>query len=459
MSITAAPAASTPAPAKDWTDEIRQPSPDVTLGADLRIRDEYLSNTSMGMAGSASLTNQIRIRSRFWTGVKLCDTVSLNGRLTSEMRQFTHPPKGADGKIGASGGYRIGRFDYDEIIADSLTVKWTKMFGEPLTLTAGRQDIILGNGWIVCDGTPRDGSRTLFFDAARFNWDHAASKTVFDLVLMNNSAAPDRFIAPLEARDFRQYLSEQNEQGVVLYATNKSIAKTQLDGYFVYKHDQPVYAFASTGAARFPTSAGEIYAPGARIVTDINANWRARAEAAVEFGHKNSQDLRAYGFNSQLLYSLKDDLNNRLRLGYECLSGDDAGTARKNERWDPLWGRWPQVSELLIYNPTVGPRPFEWGNFQRINIGYSASPCKKAEFSMDYNAFFALEKEPVRGTLTSGNQRGQLFSAMVEYTYNRHVRGHLRAEYFWPGDYYDRLPAILDRGVQTFLRAEIYLTF
>ncbi len=42
------------------------------------------------------------------------------------------------------------------------------MGGMPLTATVGRQDIIEGVGWLVMDGTPLDGSRTVYFDAARF---------------------------------------------------------------------------------------------------------------------------------------------------------------------------------------------------------------------------------------------------------------------------------------------------
>ena len=32
-------------------------------------------------------------------------------------------------------------------------------------------------------------------------------------------------------------LTEQNEQGVVLYGSNKSLKNTQIDGYFIYKRD------------------------------------------------------------------------------------------------------------------------------------------------------------------------------------------------------------------------------
>jgi len=33
------------------------------------------------------------------------------------------------------------------------------------------------------------------------------------------------------------YLTEQNEQGVILYLSNKSVENVQIDGYFIYKRD------------------------------------------------------------------------------------------------------------------------------------------------------------------------------------------------------------------------------
>ena len=39
--------------------------------------------------------------------------------------------------------------------------------GVPLDFKIGRQDLFLGNGWLVGDGTPLDGSRTFYFDAIR----------------------------------------------------------------------------------------------------------------------------------------------------------------------------------------------------------------------------------------------------------------------------------------------------
>ncbi len=52
----------------------------------------------------------------------------------------------------------------------------------PATVTVGRQDIFLGDGWLVGDGTPNDGSFTFFLDAARLTVDLKDQHTTIDAI-------------------------------------------------------------------------------------------------------------------------------------------------------------------------------------------------------------------------------------------------------------------------------------
>ena len=63
-----------------------------------------------------------------------------------------------------------------------------------------------------------------------------------------------------------------------------------------------------------------------------------------------TESLRAFGAKGDLEYCFKDDLDNKLHVTYEYLSGDDPDT-RRVESFNPLWGQWPQWSEL--YQPYV----------------------------------------------------------------------------------------------------------
>ena len=67
-------------------------------------------------------------------------------------------------------------------IFDSMNVQWKQPLGMPATLTVGRQDIFLGDGWLVGDGTPEDGSFTYFLDSARFTYNLEEQKTTIDAI-------------------------------------------------------------------------------------------------------------------------------------------------------------------------------------------------------------------------------------------------------------------------------------
>jgi hypothetical protein len=337
----------------------------------------------------------------------------------------------------------------------------SNVFGLPLKVKVGRQDIIFGNGWLVLDGTPLDGSRTIFFDAARATLDLKDANTSVDVIYIDQHAESDRWIKPFNDQDFLNI--EQNERGAILYVTNKSLSKTQLDGYFIYKNDRKVLGTEpgdiSAGNVA-PWQAGsnaDIYAFGARAAGDMDEHWKYRGEFAQELGRKNDVDLMAFGANTRLEYHLNDKLKNRFRTGYEFLSGDNPHTAQ-NEQFDPLWGRWPQFSELLAYTVALENRPGETTNLHRWNLGWTTTLSEKLELSADYNLLFAARKDSygTRGYFTeNSNFRGQLFSALLNYKFSSHISGHLLGEFFFPGDFYNESR----NDVAAFLRYELCFTW
>jgi hypothetical protein len=191
---------------------------------------------------------------------------------------------------------------------------------------------------------------------------------------------------------------------------------------------------------------------------------------AYQFGERkndslfpNSEgDLSAWGLNSRLTYLFKDPCNNQLYVGYEYLSGDDPGSST-NEQFDPLWGRWPQWSELYIYTYAVETRIAETTNLHRLNLGWLANPVKNMETSFNYHLLFTAEntKAGVPGFSRSGDLRGHLFTAILMYKFNRFLAGHLWGEYFVPGGYYEEGagPFVSREDPELFLRWEFMLTF
>ncbi|MBV5273769.1 MAG: hypothetical protein JZU52_09030 [Lamprocystis purpurea] len=447
-----------------------------SAGADMRLREEYIENIGLNdqlltptgnVTGNQNPTaNRVfqRYRFRAWGQYAPSEHFALAARLMWEGRHYTLPPESA-----FAPGYGFEKWYSGGILFDSLTLDFKKIFDSGLSLKAGRQDLVLGNGWLVLDGTPIDGSRTIYMDAARATYAADAIKTTFDLIYINNYPNTDRFPTPLNGTIEDQ--TEQYEEGGILYARNKSLIKdTDLDGYFIYKGNDPNYTLNNmrvNNGYPFPSPSddGQVYAVGARIDSKLTPNWNLRAEAAGEWGANRvtigapRQNISAFGFNGRLTYAFNDSLANRVHADLEYLTGDDPDS-KTNESFDPLWGRWPQWSELMIYQWPLDSRVGQATNLIRLNVGWLAKVHPTTEVLLDYHALWA-DQESVRtanqfyNISHDGNFRGHLFTGWVKTKFNKYLSGHLVAEYLAPGDFYARNR----RDESYFLRAEVVVAF
>ncbi len=419
-------------------------TPGLTSGADLRLREVYAPNLiSLDKETNGHDWHYQRYRARVWTrftpsesGIALLeplDGVALNVRLLYEPMSFCKP----------NGNEHPTR---NEVIFDNLNVQWSKPFGLPLKITAGRQDIILGTGWLVLDGTPLDDSRTIFFDALRATVDIEDWNTVLDGIFVSQRGeSADGWLPAMNDQDFHN--AEQNEHGVILYATNKSLENTTLEGYYIYKHDN---AIQSTGRS------GDVHTVGARAAGAITERMGYSAEVAHQFGRRNLASVAAWGVNSELTYTLPDcPWQGRLRLAYEFISGDDPWTPT-NEQFETPWGRWARFSELYLYSiiPESG-RGAEATNLHRVGFGWDAKPCKRLDVTANYQLLFRDESLLGAGATGGGCFRGQLLAGIAKYQINPHIATHVVAELFFPGSFYTEAR----NDVAGFFRYELAFTW
>jgi hypothetical protein len=153
---------------------------------------------------------------------------------------------------------------------------------------------------------------------------------------------------------------------------------------------------------------------------------------------------------------VNDPLKTRLHAAYEFLSGANPGSDN-NEAFDPLWGRWPQFSELYIYSYAPETRIAETTNLHRIALGWQIDPTSKLTVLANYSLLLANQNTRAGspGFSDDGCIRGHLMTAVAKYKFNKYVSGHLWGEYFVPGDYYT---APKDDSA-VYLRAELMFTF
>ena len=458
-SATKVSTAPVPGAFEKLTQDMKKPSRYLTWGADLRIRNEYYNNAwSLSDTVARHEQDVIRFRGRVWASVNPVDGLSLNTRFSGEPREWLKPS--------FVGSYR-GQQGLEERygIFDTLNAKWTNSL---LSITAGRQDIMFGDyydWWLVLDGTPGDGSWTFFLDSVRVALDAKAIKTKFDLIALYQDARPDSWLPTLgnsgpTTRNPGGYgLTEQNEAGAILYASNKSLENTQIDAYFIYKGDSQEFANGDNA---------DIYTLGAKVTGTLGKHWQYSVEGAYQLGTKEDRilgtfaerDISAYGGKLKASYLFKDKLSNQVSLSGEFLSGDDPSSAGTDEMFDVLWGRWPRWSELYIYSYIMenGGKIAQLNNIGRFGPSWSLSPVKGMSLSVMYNALFAPEETPTRAVNASlfsrdGNFRGHYLQTVLKHTFNKHLNAHLWAEFVWEGDYYAQ------RDMMSFLRGEVYFTW
>jgi hypothetical protein len=409
----------------------------VSWETDLRLRQVFIGNVGLNDASPTADRNFQGLRARLWGG-NAGEPVEVNARLMWEDRHYGQPDRENWPAPGFEAWYSGG------LLFDNLSLTLKAIGGTPLALKLGRQDIILGNGWLVLDGTPLDGSRSLYFDAIRTTWTGLSADRSVELIYLDQSADTARFPSPLNGSGEDQI--EQGEWGAVLYARSRGLrADTDFDAFFMYKDNREnptARNLRINNGAPFPSPSedGEVYTSGLRADTRLNPSWTTRAEGAYEWGRRNGRDLSAIGLNTRPTWRGGDSLENGLHLDYEYLSGDDPDT-RDDETFDPLWGRWPQWSELIIYQWPLDGRVGEATDLHRLNLGWGAKLHPNTELKLDYQALWADQQAfhapPQLANISrDGRFAGHLFTGWRQAKLNRQISSRLVAEYLNPEDFY-----------------------
>lgn len=401
------------------------------IGTDFRFRFVHTLNPRLDKDAVASDGLLQRYRLRTWAIFNHDENLQTRIRLTTEPRYYWRPDLDEP-------------WQYDEALFDQFHVIWSNAFDLDMQMTVGRQDFRLGSGWLVRRGTPRDGSRTNFFDAIRLQYE-LSSGSALDLIYIENRANSSAYIRPFNDQD--RDLAPQDDRGFIAYLTGVEQDHRQLDSYFIYKnsHD-PTTSYGREG---------ETYTFGIRYAQDLLNDWNYQLEFAPQFGHNGGKSLSAFATNNWLERQLKNEQNTRLRFGYEYLSGDDD----PDRHFDKLWGRATQWSEL--YNggiDSIDGRTKDSSNLHRIWADWTLDPSARTELSSGYHLIFADENINTAGTdglSKSGCFKGQLLTSQFTFAQSKHIRHRALLEFFVPGDYYNS-----DRNDPAlFARYELYFTW
>lgn len=396
-------------------------------GGDFRFRTVYFDNIPYAVGppeARGGINSFQRYRTRVFGEYHPNENLYFRGRVVNEWRSVQEPD--------VDNGWSA----FDETIFDNLFVDYKH---DLFDVRIGRQDMIYGTGKVILDGTPLDGSRTIYFDAAKVSYKGIDNTTVDLLGMYTESHDP--LAIHSQDRSLVGYTGGYDgvEAGGGVYIKNKSYEELPWEGYFITKTKQQL----------FPT-AQEIDDPINTVGTRLMPKWSDAFDGNLEMAYQSTPGMDAFMIDALASWHIEgmEDKKACLGLGWYHLSED----------WNPVFARWPQYSELYVYSyDTTGAG--QWKNISMPHIDFSISPLEKykADFLLGY--MLAPEDDGPGNS----NVRGLLFTWWNKFTLREKMlserdklTGHVLFELVQPGAYYT---AAQRDHTATFLRFELNYAF
>lgn len=397
----------------------------LSIGADIRVRGVVLANKDLN-DNAPDNTTFVRHRTRLWLKTDLEDGVSAYIRLTAEPR-WGH---GCDSLPGS----------FNDVLIDNSYMVVNDIFGSPFALKIGRQDIMLGDGFLVMDGTFCDGSRTGYFDAIRFTG-----------VFGNNTL--DILMAKTEEGVQSEDADDNDLYGV--YLTNKSMENHQIEAYLLHKiaRDETI----SIGANTFTGLDLKPMVIGVRSTGKIVENLTYTAEVAKQFGSIETNvageadvDYDGLGGHASLTYSMPEASSLKITGGVTYLSGVDDSDDYTG--WDGFYGEYARYGMLMAYLRDADNDPGYYNNMMIAELRASVKPMPKVTTKAVLLFVTAIEDE--LSQVAGEKDRGTCPQLTVNYEFSETLTGQLHGEMFMPGDYYG-----IDMDDATYVRFQMTKKF
>jgi hypothetical protein len=387
----------------------------IDWGFNLRLRQEYLRNVFDFSNDGVDDRNYLRVRSQLWATWEPNATWKAHVMLNNEHRRWFKSATGLEDEA----------FEIDEVHFESLYLQGSKINGTPFGFMIGRQNLFWGEGFLVWDGGPLDGSRTAYFNAIVLT--AAYEKRRFDAHFISDPQK-DRYLPVWNYQD--RALLERDEMGAGLYYTDESWAGHKLEAYYFFK---------TTIDEGHKSNPDYVHTVGTRWSGTVFEKLSLSTEAAVQYstGYRDALDDHfgsgAYARGSYPIWTGRAPV--RLSAGAIFLSGDKHGS----RGWVPLYSRWPKWSELYIYTLGGEVGAAYWTNLFALHAGLGVELGPRISLDATVYDMRAPERppeydpDPLFGT---GRDRGTLSVVKLNWNLEKYLSGHLLWEAFSPGDYY-----------------------
>ena len=423
------------------------------VGGDLRLRGLYFENLwDFNDDGANPAVNPNAVPDDSREVYRFRPRIYFDWQMNEDMRAYVRLSKewfyGQDNEMP---GYDV---EAKDVMWDNAWVEWKDILDTGVGARVGRQDLIYGEGFVILDGTPYDGSATISFDAIK-------------LFYPFENGNIDLFTAKLHENDFQH---PDDEDLYELYVKYNPVEDWWLEPYLLYrnKNDDPslgtdpnqdnrpkidlspeeetiLLGLRTTyGTELTDSTLLDLAAEGGKQWGEIDFSGYANIPAQFRFADPamGEQDRDAWaGMLSAKVTQTDWAWTPSLKGGISYFSGDDDPNDDDWEAWDDFYAQWPKFSELYVYtcydnfkkrtggtDPNIGV----WSNMIIPEVRLDFKPTDKLGQMLRYVYFEADEDN----SATGDDEMGHNIQWLTTYKFNEFLDGHFLAEWFDPGDYF-----------------------
>jgi hypothetical protein len=380
------------------------------FGVEERLRSEDWNNLLDVSDKTNDQRDQLRLRTRIWIDVPVTSSVE------AFLSIATEPVK----KIGSP-------LHFTEVFFDAAYLDFHRLFVRGLDLKVGRQDIKRGEGFILFEGTPMDGSRDTYMNTVNLNYTRGKQKLELLGIL---DPSRDRFLPVFNNQ--QALLQNQTDEAVGAYYTNTSLRSLSVESYYFLKKE--IHSVYAPGSAQFRPDR-HVHTAGARTVATLRPRLKWTTEFARQWGAAHGgATISAWGGYSHLRRDFNRPLKPYLKVGYTALSGDDPRTANRIEGWDPIFSYWSDWCEGYVYSTL---KEGYWSNLSMEQFEAGFQPVRKTNLRFTVYEMGSFHNFPGSPAMFGDStHRGENYQVRADFAFSPEYKAHILWESHHPGDFY-----------------------
>jgi len=334
-------------------------------------------------------------------------------KLTNENRTYIYRTHG-------SAAYNI-----DEVVIDNFYIGYQNIRISPntkLDIKIGRFNLPAseyGEGFLIAEGTPLDGSRTFYFNAAKARF--RQNNSSLDIIAVTNTRTD---YLPVFNRRANKYLNFGRENALIVYARTQHNKRIHAQYYYIYKTEEVTN--------RLLPLSSRLHTLGFFVRTDFN-DMALRLQAAGQFGNYGSNIRRGFG-----AYGFADFFNkwifSKITTGMVYLSGDNPNS-QSVTGWNPLFSRYPWKSNLICHLFLDEGGIGYWSNIKMYTINANINILRNLNMLLGYSFVYANELA-IGSNFSNGKHRGNVAQCKFNWHINNRINVIFDIEHMRRGNFY-----------------------